>query len=65
MQNHLLEIVTAASLKGVSINSVKEYENGSMLDYQININVKGKEQLELFILEIKKNNFVIEVTKWK
>lgn len=65
MQNHLLEIVTAASLKGVSINSVKEYENGSMLDYQINIKVKGKEQLELFILEIEKNNFVIEVTKWK
>ena len=63
MQNHLLEIVTAASLKGVSINSVKEYENGSMLDYQINIKVKGKEQLELFILEIEKNNFVIEVTK--
>ena len=63
MQNHLLEIVTAASLKGVSINSVKEYENGSMLDYQINIKVKGKEQLELFILEIEKNNFIIEVTK--
>lgn len=34
-----------------------------MLDYQINIKVKGKEQLELFILEIEKNNFVIEVTK--
>ena len=57
------EFITPSIIKEMGEDCVKEYENGSMLDYQINIKVKGKEQLELFILEIEKNNFVIEVTK--
>lgn len=63
MQNHILEIVTAASVKNVSINSIKEYENKEMLDYQVNVRVSNKDKLEQFIDEILKLNFVMEVTK--
>lgn len=63
MQNHILEIVTAASVKNVSINSIKEYENKEMLDYQVSIRVSNKDKLEQFIDEILKLNFVMEVTK--
>lgn len=63
MQNHILEIVTAASVKNVSINSIKEYENKEMLDYQVSIRVSNKDKLEQFIEEILKLNFVMEVTK--
>lgn len=63
MQNHILEIVTAASVKNVSINSIKEYENKEMLDYQVSVRVSNKDKLEQFIEEILKLNFVMEVTK--
>lgn len=63
MQNHILEIVTAASVKNVSINSIKEYENKEMLDYQVSVRVSNKDKLEQFIDEILKLNFVMEVTK--
>lgn len=63
MQNHILEIVTAASVKNVSINSIKEYENKEMLDYQVSVRVSNKDKLDQFIDEILKLNFVMEVTK--
>lgn len=61
--NNILEIVTTSSLKNVSINSIKEFENNFSIDYELNVRVKNKKELNDYIKELKKLKYVIEVIR--
>lgn len=61
--NHILEIVTKASLKGVSINSIKEFNTDISIDYEIILKVKNNNNLNEFIDELKALDFVMEVIR--
>ena len=62
-QNNILEIVTTASLKNVSINSIKEFENEYSMDYEVNVRVTNKKELNEYIEELKKLKYVLEVIR--
>jgi GTP pyrophosphokinase len=62
-KNHLLDLVTCASTRGISINSVNEYENDEVINYQMSVKVQNKNELSLFLEDIRNLNFVIEVIR--
>ncbi|MDD4407446.1 MAG: RelA/SpoT family protein [Bacilli bacterium] len=62
-KNNILEILTKASLKNVSINGIKEYENNYLIDYELQIKVKNKNELNSFIEELKKLAYISEVIR--
>ena len=61
--NHLLDIVTIASARNTSINSINEQNSGDYLNYQISIKVQNTDELSLFIDDIKSLDYVIEVIR--
>lgn len=61
--NHLLDLVTCASTRGISINSIKEHESGEALNYQMSIKVQNKNELELFIEDLRNLKFIKEVIR--
>ncbi|MDD2505263.1 MAG: RelA/SpoT family protein [Bacilli bacterium] len=63
LKNHILEIVTKASLKSVSINSIKEYKTDISIDYELFVKVKNNEELNSYIDELKLLDFVLEVIR--
>ncbi len=62
-KNHILEIVTKASLKNVSINSIKEFKTEKSIDYELQVKVKNNNELNQYIDELKLLNFVMEVIR--
>ncbi|MDD4706467.1 MAG: RelA/SpoT family protein [Bacilli bacterium] len=62
-KNNILEILTKASLKNVSINGIKEYENNYLIDYELQIKVKDKHELNTFIAELNKISYITEVVR--
>ena len=61
--NHLLDIVTVASTRNVSVNSVKEINNDDKLSYKLIIKTYNTKDLELFLDDIRLLNFVLEVVR--
>lgn len=61
--NHLLEIVTCASTRNLVINSISESTNNDYTNYTISIRVKNKNELSLFIEDIRNLKFVSEVIR--
>ncbi|MDD2207933.1 MAG: RelA/SpoT family protein [Bacilli bacterium] len=63
LNNHILEIVTKASLKNVSITSIKEFNMGKALDYEVTVKVRNNEELDNYIEELNQTKFVLEVIR--
>ncbi len=63
IKNLILEIVTKASLKNISINSIKEINTDKSIDYEILVKVKNNADLNLYIDELKTLNYVMEVIR--
>lgn len=59
--NHILDIVTIASTRSISINSIKEKDNGDYINYNLSIKVQNTHELELFLEDIHNLSFVTEV----
>ena len=62
-QNRLLDIVTIASTRNVSINNVSQINQGENVNYQIIVKVQNKNDLTLFMDDVKALSFVIEVIR--
>ncbi len=61
--NHLLDIVTTASTKNISINSVKENTDGDILIYKLIVKTYNKRELDLFIDALRCQNYITEVIR--
>lgn len=62
-KNNILEIITKASLKNVSINSIKEFESEYAVDYEILIKVKNKNELNSYVDDLHNLSYVTEVIR--
>ena len=62
-KNHLLDLVTCASTRNISINSINEKEVNGAINYQILVKVQNTEELSLFIEDVRNLEFVIEVIR--
>ena len=60
--NKMLDIITKASLKNVSVTSINEFKNSNEYGYYITVKVKDKESLEKFKESIRILPYVIKVT---
>jgi GTP diphosphokinase / guanosine-3',5'-bis(diphosphate) 3'-diphosphatase len=63
LNNHVLDIVTAASVRGVSISSIKDVVNNNSVDYDLVVKVKNKNDLSLFIENLTNLKFVLKVER--
>ncbi len=62
-KNHILEIITKASLASVLVNSIKENETDYSVDYELLVRVKTTLDLNNYIKELNKLDFVEEVIR--
>ena len=62
-KNHLLDIVTIASTRNINIIEIKEQASGDILNYQISIKVKNKQELIVFVNKLENLSYVIEVIR--
>ncbi len=63
INHNLTDIVTKASLKNVSINSINEVMRNGNTTYDVLVKVKNKDNLENFIEEIRTLSFVTDVKR--
>ncbi len=63
MNNHILDIVTKASTRGITITSINEINEKDTVSYEISVKVKNKEDLSLLIEELRILPFVKEVIR--
>ena len=61
IKNNLVDIVTIASQKNISITSINEFEKDNITGYNISIRVKDSNSLDNFIGSIRILPFVIKV----
>ena len=61
--NHLLDLVTCASTRNISINSITEKEIGNVINYQISVKIPNTNELSLFIEDVRNLDFVSEVIR--
>ena len=61
--NHILDLVTCASTRNISINSINEINTNNVINYQISVKVQNKNELSLFIEDIRNLKFVTEVVR--
>ncbi len=61
IKNNLVDIVTIASQKNISITSINEFEKDNITGYNISIRVKDSNSLDNFIESIRILPFVIKV----
>ena len=59
--NHILDIVTKASTRGISISSINEINDKKGLSYEITVKVKNKDDLSLLVEDFRILSFVKEV----
>lgn len=64
INNNLLEIVTKATLRNVIISSINENTRNGISYYDLLIKVKNKNDLDLFIDELKTLTFVTNVKRY-
>ena len=64
-QNHILDIVTKASTRNVSLNGINEVNMGEYIDYHISVKVESVNELGLFIDELKTLSYVMEIIRWE
>lgn len=62
-QNHILDIVTKASTRNVSLNGINEVNMGEYIDYHISVKVESVNELGLFIDELKTLSYVMEIIR--
>ena len=62
-QNHILDIVTKASTRNVSLNGINEVNMGEYIDYHISVKVNSVDELGLFIDELKNLSYVVEIIR--
>lgn len=62
-QNHILDIVTKASTRNVSLNGINEVNVGEYIDYRISVKVESVNELGLFIDELKTLSYVMEIIR--
>lgn len=60
-KNQLLEIITKASQKDIYIEAVKTFEENDYTRFQITVKTNDKQQLELFISDLKSLPFVVDI----
>ena len=63
MNNHILDIVTKASTRGITISSINEINEKDAVSYEISVKVKNKEDLSLLIEDLRILPFVKEVIR--
>ncbi len=63
MKNHLLDLVTTASTRNISINSINEKEVSDAINYQMTVKVQNTDELALFIEDVRNLDFVVEVVR--
>lgn len=61
--NHILDIVTKASTRGISISSINEINDKNGLSYEITVKVKNKDDLSLLVEDFRILSFVKEVVR--
>lgn len=62
-KNHVIDIITKASLKNIAISNIKEKEDNYLFNYELQIKVKDKIELNNFINELKKLKYITEVIR--
>ena len=63
MKNHLLDLVTCASTRNISINSINEKENNGVINYEVSVKIQNTNELSLFIEDLRNLDFVLEVIR--
>lgn len=63
MKNHLLDLVTCASTRNISINSINEKENNGLINYEVSVKIQNTNELSLFIEDLRNLDFVVEVIR--
>ena len=63
MKNHLLDLVTCASTRNISINSINEKENNGIINYEVSVKIQNTNELSLFIEDVRNLDFVVEVIR--
>ena len=61
--NHILDIVTKASTRGITISSINEINDKYGLSYEITVKVKNKDDLLLLVDDLRILPFVKEVIR--
>ena len=61
--NHILDIVTKASTRGITISSINEINDKYGLAYEITVKVKNKDDLLLLVEDLRILPFVKEVIR--
>lgn len=61
--NHILDIVTKASTRGITISSINEINDKNGLAYEITVKVKNKDDLLLLVDDLRILPFVKEVIR--
>lgn len=64
IRNNVLDIVTKATLRNTIINSVNEVNKNNTICYDLLIKVHNKNDLDLFIDELKTLSFVVDVKRY-
>lgn len=63
LSSSVLDIVTKATLRNVSVSSINEINKNGTIYYDMLVKVRNKEDLELFIDEVKTLPFVVNVKR--
>lgn len=63
MNNHILDIVTKASTRGITIASINEINEKDTLSYEISVKVKNRDDLSLLTEDLRILPFVKEVIR--
>lgn len=64
LKSNLLEIVTKATQRSVVVSSINEFTRNNNLYYDLIVKVKNKNDLDLFIDEVKTLSFVSDVKRY-
>lgn len=63
LDNHILDIVTKASTRSISISSIQEEQEKDCLNYRVSIKVNNLNDLTLLLEDIRILPFVVEVRR--
>lgn len=64
LKSNVLDIVTKATLRGVNVSSINELNRNGIIFYDLLIKVKNKDDLDLFIDELRTLPFVVNIKRY-
>ncbi len=64
VKNNLLDIVTKATLRNITVSSMKEINHNNVIIYDVLVKVRNKNDLDLFINDIEALSFVLKVKRY-